>query len=76
MDRKVTIYTIHKSGGPYCVAAKEDLDRRKIAYEEINVYEKRKAKKRVEELGGRRLVPVIVDGDNITVGFQEGGRRW
>ncbi|MFQ5870083.1 MAG: Uxx-star family glutaredoxin-like (seleno)protein [Candidatus Zixiibacteriota bacterium] len=71
MGRRVTIYT--KTGCPYCVAAKEDLDRRNIRFEEINVYEKPEAKKKVVELTGGRLVPVIVDGNNITVGFQGGG---
>lgn len=71
MDKKVTIYT--KTGCPYRVAAKEDLNKRDIRFEEINVYEKPEAKKKVVELAGRRLVPVIVDGNNITVGFQGGG---
>ena len=71
MDKKVTIYT--KTGCPYCVAAKEDLKKRNVRFEEINVYEKPEAKKKVVELAGRRLVPVIVDGGNIRVGFQGGG---
>ena len=71
MDKKVTIYT--KTGCPYCAAAKEDLKKWNVRFEEINVYEKPEAKKKVVELAGRRLVPVIVDGNNITVGFQGGG---
>ena len=71
MDKKVTIDA--KTGCPYCVAAKEDLKKWNVRFEEINVYEKPEAKKKVVELTGRRLVPVIVDGNSIAVGFQGGG---
>lgn len=71
MDKKITIYT--KTGCPHCDHAKEDLNGRNIPFEEINISEKPEAEKMVEELAGRRLVPVIVEGDNITVGFRGRG---
>jgi glutaredoxin len=68
MDKKVITYT--KSGCPYCVAAKEDLGRRKIAYEEKNLYGNAEALSKVVGLAGKRLLPVIVDGDNRRSDFK------
>lgn len=67
-DREVTIYT--KAGCPYCEAAKKDLGGRNIRFEEMDLDKRPEAKEKVVKLSGRRLVPVIVDGDSITVGFR------
>lgn len=65
----VTIYT--KPGCPYCAAAKEDFQRRDIAYTEFNVKADTAALQRMLELNGsRRQVPTIVEGDNVTIGFR------
>jgi glutaredoxin 3 len=65
---EVTIYT--KSGCPYCAAAKDDFERRNVRYTEHNVKQSRGALKRMLELnGGRRQVPTIVEGSQVTVGF-------
>lgn len=68
VDKKVMIHT--KTGCPYCVATKEDLGRRKIVYEEKNLYGNAQAKSKVVELAGKRLLPVIVDGDNRRSDFK------
>lgn len=70
-DREVTIYT--KAGCPYCEAAKKDLSRRNIRFEEIDLANGPEAKKKVVKLSGKRLIPVIVDGDTVTVGFRGKG---
>jgi glutaredoxin len=70
-DREVTIYA--KAGCPYCEAAKRDMSRRNIRFEEIDLAERPEAKEKVVKLSGKRLVPVIVDGDKITVGFRGKG---
>lgn len=68
MQEKATIYT--KPGCPFCRAAKDDLIRRGIAYEEINVQGNRKALEEMRRLAdGESIVPVIVEGDKVTVGF-------
>ena len=65
---EVTIYT--KSGCPYCAAAIDDFERRKVRYTEHNVKQDHGALKRMLELnGGQRRVPTIVRGDKVTVGF-------
>ena len=65
---EVTIYT--KSGCPYCAAAIDDMQRRGVRYTEHNVKKDRAALKRMLELnGGRRQVPTIVQGSQVTVGF-------
>ena len=64
----VTIYG--KDTCPYTVAAREDHERRGVKFEYINVKKNAAALQRM--LGyskGRRAVPVIVDGDSVTIGF-------
>ncbi len=68
----VTIYT--KPGCPYCAAAKEDLQRRGVAYDEIDVYATDGAREQIARLtGGRPLVPVLVDDrGEVHIGFGGG----
>ena len=64
----VTLYT--KPGCPYCAAAKDDLQQRRIQYTEHNVQADRAALRRMLELNGnRRQVPTLVQGGQVTVGF-------
>ena len=63
-----TIFT--KPGCPYCVAAKDDFQRRGVRYVEHNVVADPDALRRMLELnGGRRHVPTIVQDGGVTVGF-------
>ena len=67
----VTIYT--KEGCPYCEAAKKYYNDEGVAFEEIDVHQAPGAKEKVLELtGGERIVPVIVEGDEVKVGFGGG----
>ena len=59
-----------KDACPYTEAALDDCRTRRVPFEYINV------KKNAADLermltysGGRRRVPVIVDGDKVTIGF-------
>ena len=64
----VTIFG--KDSCPYTQAARDDYQRRGIAFEYINV--KKNADELQRMLGyskGRRDVPVIVEGDRVTIGF-------
>jgi glutaredoxin 3 len=64
----VTIYT--KPGCPYCASAKDDFERRGVHYTEHNVKQEADALRRMLELnGGQRQVPTIVQGEQVTVGF-------
>jgi glutaredoxin 3 len=68
MSEKVIIYT--KPGCPYCAAAKASLKAEGIEYEEFNVKKDPEALQRMLEInGGRRVVPTIVRGEEVTVGF-------
>jgi len=68
---EVTIYT--KTGCPYCAAAMKDYTDKGIPFKEVNVTDQPQFKDKVLELtGGERIVPVIVDGDNIQKGFGGG----
>ncbi|MEW6033705.1 MAG: glutaredoxin family protein [Chloroflexota bacterium] len=68
---QVTIYT--KTGCPFCAAAKEDMKRKGIQYTEINVNIKPEARADVTRLTkGQNIVPVIVEGDKVQVGFGGG----
>jgi glutaredoxin 3 len=65
----VTVFT--KPGCPYCAAAKDDLQKRGVSYAEHNVQADQAALRQMLDLnGGQRRVPTIVQGDQVTVGFQ------
>ena len=64
-DKKILIYGTDTC--PFCVQARD-------AYKDSAVFidvdkDKGKLKEMLMLSGGRRQVPVIVDGDNVTVGF-------
>ena len=55
---------------PYTEAAVEDFARRGIAAQYINVKKDPAGLARMlEHSRGKRLVPVIVEGDHVTIGF-------
>ena len=68
MDDKVLIFG--KDGCPYTQAARDDYAKRGKAVTYINVKKDPAYLKRMlEHSSGRRCVPVIVEGDHVTVGF-------
>ncbi|MCK4461485.1 MAG: glutaredoxin family protein [candidate division Zixibacteria bacterium] len=71
MMSKVTIYT--KEGCPYCAAAKKHYTEQGVTFDEIDVNAEAGAKEKVLDLTkGQRIVPVIVEGDDIKIGFGGG----
>lgn len=67
----VTIYV--KDGCPYCAAAVKHYTDNGIDFKEINVHQVDGAKEKVLELSnGQRIVPVIVDGGEVKLGFGGG----
>jgi glutaredoxin len=57
-----------RTGCPYCAAKRADLGARGVPVREINVSERPQAIAELMKLtGGRRVVPVIVDGTLIEV---------
>lgn len=59
-----------KDGCPYTAAAIEDYERRNVPVQYVNVKRDPEALQRMLSLTeGRRRVPVIVEGDRVTVGF-------
>jgi glutaredoxin 3 len=66
-EKEITIYTTPTC--PFCKAAKEDLDRKGIKYREIDVSKDAEELEKMLRISGKRLVPVIVNGENVTVGF-------
>lgn len=66
-EKKITIYTTPTC--PFCKAAKEDLDRKGIKYKEFDVSKDAEELEKMLRISGKRLVPVTVDGENVTVGF-------
>ena len=64
------VHIYGKDTYPYTQAACDDFDRRRVPFTYINVKKDAEALQRM--LGysnGRRPVPVIVDGDSVTIGF-------
>ncbi|MEQ8174194.1 MAG: glutaredoxin family protein [Syntrophomonadaceae bacterium] len=68
---EVTIYT--KTGCPYCAAARQYLNEQGIPFQEINVSQQPDKKEELIKVSGGAQVPVIVDGDKVTIGFNGGG---
>lgn len=67
----VTIYT--KVGCPYCAAAKKHYTDDGVEFKEIDVNETPGAKDEVLKLAaGQKIVPVIVEGDDVKIGFGGG----
>jgi glutaredoxin 3 len=64
----VTIFG--KDGCPYTQAAREDYERRGVPFDYINVRKDAAALDRMLQYSkGRRAVPVIVEGERVTIGF-------
>lgn len=63
----VTLYI--KEGCPYSRALKDDLDKKGIEYEEIDVVKNPEYQDEVMKLAKRRAVPVMVEDGKVTVGF-------
>ncbi len=63
----VEIYT--KSGCPYCAAAKEDFRKRGEQFTELDIYQNKDKAENIFRKAGRRVVPIIVKGEQIKVGF-------
>ncbi|MFQ5957195.1 MAG: UXX-star selenoprotein family 1, partial [Candidatus Brocadiales bacterium] len=65
---KVVIFG--KDDCPYTIGARDDFAKRGISVEYINVKKDPQAMERMLALSaGRREVPVIVEGEKVTVGF-------
>ena len=67
VEKEITIYTTPTC--PFCKSAKEDLDRKGIKYKEIDVSKDAAALEEMVRISGKGLVPVMVDGENVTIGF-------
>ncbi|MFH0812764.1 MAG: glutaredoxin family protein [Pseudomonadota bacterium] len=67
MEKGINIYTTPTC--PFCKAAKEELDRKGIKYKEIDVSKDAEVLEEMVRISGKRLVPIMVDGENVTVGF-------
>ncbi len=68
---EVKIYI--KQGCPYCAAAKEDLQKRGVEYDEFDVKaDPKNAEAALKYSDGQRIVPVIVTGDDVQLGFGGG----
>jgi glutaredoxin 3 len=58
---------------PYTEAAREHYQAEGIAFEYINVKKKPEGLERMLAYSrGKRQVPVIVDGESVTIGFEGG----
>lgn len=67
--KEVTIYTTPTCG--YCKMAKEFFTANNVNYTEYNVGTDLEKRKEMIEKSGQMGVPVILVGDEITVGFDK-----
>ncbi|MEW6244503.1 MAG: glutaredoxin family protein [Bacillota bacterium] len=63
-----TIYT--KDGCPYCRRLMEEMKSKGMEFKEINVSHDTRALKEVKEKYGATRVPVLVQGDRVTIGYK------
>ncbi len=66
---KVTVYT--KQSCPFCVRAKRLLERKGVAYEELDVEAKDDLRLWLAEATGQKTVPQIFAGDRPLGGFSD-----
>ena len=59
-----------KDGCPYCEKMKNELDQKGIGYEEKNVSSDRQALQEAKQKYGADKVPVLVAGDEVTIGYK------
>lgn len=64
----VTLYV--KEGCPFCKALKDDLDKKGVEYEEIDVVKNPESQVKVLELAKKEVVPVMVEDGKVTIGFE------
>jgi len=69
MNKDVTMYTF--STCPFCIRAKEMLDRENIKYEEIEISNDREKLDVLEQKTGHSTVPQIFVGDKFIGGFDD-----
>lgn len=71
LPKKVILYT--QPGCPFCADAIKDLKERGVSYEEISIENNPQAIEDVKRLSnGTGIVPILVDGDEVKVGFGGG----
>lgn len=66
---KITVYT--KDNCPYCVRAKRLLDKKGVAYEEVNVEGNDDLRRWLVEKTGQMTVPQVFAGDRSLGGFTD-----
>jgi len=71
MPEQVIIYT--KPGCPFCAEAKQDLEERGVPYKEMSIEGNPKVAEEVMRLSdGKGIVPILVAGEEVKVGFGGG----
>lgn len=58
-----------KTGCPYCKAAKDYLDNKKISYEEVDVRGSDKGMKKLQEISGQTKTPTLDWDGNVLADF-------
>ncbi len=68
---EVTVYV--KDGCPYCAKLVGELNDKGVTYSEKNVSRDKEALREAKEKYKADKVPVMVNGDKVTVGFRGNG---
>lgn len=67
--QKIIIYSTNVC--PFCVRAKDLLNRKGFKFQEINVEDEAERNKMIEKSNGRRTVPQIFIGDTHVGGYDD-----
>jgi glutaredoxin len=66
----VKIYT--KDGCPHCARLRDDLREKGVQFQEFSVSRDKNALREAKEVYGADRVPVLVEGEKVTIGYQGG----
>ncbi|MDO9535288.1 MAG: glutaredoxin family protein [Bacillota bacterium] len=64
---KITVFI--KDGCPYCTKLIDELRTKGVDFQEINISHNRQALKEIKSKYNATRVPVLVEGDKVTVGY-------
>ena len=62
-----------KEGCPYCVRMAEDLKKKGVDYSEVDVSRDGASLREIKNKYGATKVPVFVEGQQVTIGYQGNG---
>jgi glutaredoxin len=68
---ETTLYV--KAGCPYCARISAELKRKGVKFKQVDVSADAAALRHIKEKYGARIVPVLVEGEKVSIGLEGNG---